>query len=282
MRKIILVGLFFIAAQYASAQVSLCDSQVAQWRMNDNAANTTVEDSASTLTGTFIDATGDPNTDAHTTPGVSALTNTALTFDGVDDVVRTGQDFIGGSEGITLAAWIYTSKAVFSDEQGIFGGNSTSFLLRLTDDEPFVFMDLALGGFSSGVNSLRNAGIGLLSRNTWHHVAISWHPINGFKSYVDAVPSKTGATTIGSFTWPQIGLGASRVTAIADPLEGGIDDARVFNRELTQDEVTFLYNEGLGTEQCAESTQNFPAAIGFGGIQYHETQRKALDDAEYA
>lgn len=53
--------------------------------MNDNAANTTVADLTSYKnTGTFDDATGNPNTSAHSTTG---QVGNALSFDGTDDYI---------------------------------------------------------------------------------------------------------------------------------------------------------------------------------------------------
>jgi hypothetical protein len=54
--------------------------------MDDNAANTTVADSAGSNDGTFSDATGNPNTDAHHSTDAVEGTG-SLEFDGVDDYV---------------------------------------------------------------------------------------------------------------------------------------------------------------------------------------------------
>ena len=74
--------------------------------MDDNAANPTVVDvSAGHHDQTFLDPGGDPNTDAHSVPGV---VGTALAFDGVDDAIDLGSTIdaaLGAGQDFALAFW---------------------------------------------------------------------------------------------------------------------------------------------------------------------------------
>ncbi len=62
--------------------------------MNDNAADATVHDvSVGGLDQVFIDPTGNPSTAAHSVPGPNG--QTALGFDGVDDLIEFGPTLLG-------------------------------------------------------------------------------------------------------------------------------------------------------------------------------------------
>ncbi|GAJ19937.1 unnamed protein product, partial [marine sediment metagenome] len=62
----------------------LTNAIVAHWKMNDNTDSNAVVDATGNYNGTFKDAGGDPNTDAHSASGKIL---TALDFDGSDDGV---------------------------------------------------------------------------------------------------------------------------------------------------------------------------------------------------
>jgi len=65
--------------------VDLTADCLAQWKMNDNTANTVVIDySGNGHNGTFTDATGNPFTNQHDAVG---KINGALDFDGADDFI---------------------------------------------------------------------------------------------------------------------------------------------------------------------------------------------------
>jgi len=74
--------------------------------MDDDAATPTVVDvSAGHHDQTFLDPGGDPNTDAHSVPGV---VGTALAFDGVDDAINLGATIdaaLGAGQDFALAFW---------------------------------------------------------------------------------------------------------------------------------------------------------------------------------
>ncbi len=92
---------------------------VGYWKLDDNAANTTVKDySGKNNTGTFSDVAGDPNTSAHSTAG---QIGSAMTFDRADDYVGIPYNSILNPSIFTLSAWvkITTSFAEYDQYAGI-------------------------------------------------------------------------------------------------------------------------------------------------------------------
>ncbi|GAI12163.1 unnamed protein product, partial [marine sediment metagenome] len=99
------MGVLFIGAVVLYANpTSIEDSLVAFYTFNDDTNSTVVIDTQGYSNGTFTDATGDPNTDAHATTG---KINGALDFDGTDDYVDTGNTFESTfQDSFSISLWI--------------------------------------------------------------------------------------------------------------------------------------------------------------------------------
>jgi len=95
--------------------------------MDDNAADAIVRDaSAGGLDQVFIDPTGDPSTAAHSVPGPNG--QTALAFDGVDDLIAFGQtllgEFFAAGCDFSLAFWYKSADP----------GSTNKYFFRRADD----------------------------------------------------------------------------------------------------------------------------------------------------
>ena len=81
---------------------------VMRFTMNDNEANPIVHDVRGVYDQTFADATGDPNTNAHTAAG---HIGTALAFDGVDDYIEIDHDswtpYFEAGKNWSFCYWFY-------------------------------------------------------------------------------------------------------------------------------------------------------------------------------
>ena len=96
--------------------------QIAHWPMNDNAASTVVADTGrNNLAGVFNDAGGDPNTDAHTVAGPTGQANSALSFDGSDDLTNAiNVSAAGGVRGFSF--WMNpttTTESIFEETDNV-------------------------------------------------------------------------------------------------------------------------------------------------------------------
>lgn len=97
------------------ASGGLAIPEVLHLRMDDNAASATILDSSANGNNqTFLDAGGNPNTDAHT---VAGRVGTALSFDGVDDYIALGASLDGAlTAGQDFAIAFWWSRGLNNDE----------------------------------------------------------------------------------------------------------------------------------------------------------------------
>ena len=207
---------------------------VAWWRMDDNAANKTVIDSAGTNTGTSVE-----NTTAVHTNGVNGG---ALAFNGATDyIVSTYKSGISGSAARSVSFWIYPKSA--TGRQTIFSmGEFLTGRLWCPEFNGFA------GGPSNIYVSSYNAdaySTNALPLNGWSHVTVTYSggaANSGCKIYYNgASQGVVGSGSALNTTDSVIGIGRDN-PGTRQPFNGFIDDVLFFNRALTQSEITQLYN----------------------------------------
>jgi hypothetical protein len=176
----------------------------------------------------------------------------AFTFDGVNDYVQLPNNSLNLTT-FSISAWVNPSNTVGS--RTIL--NSANYVSALDYGWKFRIIDgqLSLQIFSTGglINEYKGGGI---STNTWTHVSAT--RINGStKLYING--SLVGSQTSGSInnnpnftttTYCSIGSLTSAVSPISFFI-GSIDSINVWQKELTQAEVTELYNSGNGKQITA-------------------------------
>ncbi len=233
---------------YAST-FSLCFNTVAWWRMDDNAANTTVKDSVGGFDGTFSDATGDPNTDAHTTAGASVLTHMGLEFDGVDDSISFGNTVMNdvlttGSDWALSFWWKHPDIAPVGADRVISKFSTVGFEMQVLTNEVALFIQ------ADGGAILLAQFAGTYADGQWHHYVLLRN-VTTLEIWRDNVieETDTNANNVGQ-------IGNSSFFRVGQRDTGGLhargvmDDMRVFNRALTTNEIEALYNEGKGSGLC--------------------------------
>ena len=94
-----------------------------------------------------------------------------------------------------------------------------------------------------------------------------WHQHGLWRRSSD---SRIGVITNGRiYTYPLAGHDGNCAAGDLEILEGygDMDDFRIYNRALTDDEIAALYNSGAGTEDCyAVPRAEYPIFFGFGGM----------------
>lgn len=173
----------------------------------------------------------------------------AFTFDGVNDFVQLPNNSLNLTT-FSISAWVNPSNTVGS--RTIL--NSANYVSALDYGWKFRIIDgqLSLQIYSTGglINEYKGGNI---STNTWTHVSAI--RINGStKLYING--SLVGSQTSGSInnnpnftttTYCSIGSLTSAVSPISFFI-GSIDSINVWQREITQSEVTELYNSGTGKQ----------------------------------
>ncbi|MFB0525665.1 MAG: LamG domain-containing protein [Phycisphaerae bacterium] len=207
------------------------ESPIAHWKMDDNAANTTVLDSS----GRGNHGTAQRNTSSLTAAGII---DGALTFDGSSDYINCGSNSsLDLTDNFTIAAWIKPHS--FSWLAGIVGKyhspNANSYYLRFDLNPPY--KKIQFGGRTWVTSS------SALNEVQWHFI-VGIRDSGIGKIYINGSFDVSSAVSISSSADPvYIGMDYQ---PDARHFEGRIDDVRIYNRVLSETEITDLYNEAAG------------------------------------
>jgi hypothetical protein len=213
------------------------------WRFDENTGTTThneLDDTTGNLTGgpTWV-------ADGHT--------NSALSFDGVDDYVALEvpyTDQLGGSA--TLSAWIKTTA-----DGTQFGGNDIGWnraciigneQYNEQNDLQWGWLD-DNGRLNISVSDVRGAqSTDPINDGAWHHVVMTRDAGTGVtRMYVDGTLNDTATSVAGTIT--DLGLEGFGVNVFDTTtptedynryLEAELDNIRVFDRVLTAEEVAII------------------------------------------
>ena len=215
----------------AAENSSLMNGLIAWWRLNGN-ATTAVGDA----NGTMIDTTP--------TTGQNGEAGGALSFNGTSSYINIPhRSSLNIGNTMSISAWVRPTD--LSSRHGVFSTRSNN----ATDSWQ---LDVGLGNGGSGRATFSKQGVwifdsidGRIALNAWRHVVYVRSAASTSGSmYVNGSlvsSSETSTTTIANNSDPKrIGQG----TAGTQFFQGSIDDVRLYNRALTQTEISALYNEG--------------------------------------
>jgi hypothetical protein len=225
----------YVTAGSAWTPASL--SPVAWWRMDDNAASKVVIDSAGTNTGASVQ-----NTSVVHTNGINGG---ALAFNGSSDYVTASSIQFERTDPFTLSAWI-------------FRGPSGNYQIINNESSSYRGYQLAISGtgffyltFRSTVNTsyfTATATNAIVASNTWVHVAGTYNgssSASGVTLYINAAQQAVSIAgdnlTTTTISGVQTLIGR-RIPETFGYFLGNLDDVMIFNRALTQSEITQLYN----------------------------------------
>jgi len=203
-------------------------SIITQYKMNDNAADTDVIDSINSYNGTSVQNTQDI-TD-------TGKINSSLTFNGTSDDISIS-DIPSPELPFTITFWVYPAS---DSPVGMFDS---------APNEGGVLRNYSAGNFEWH-SADPSFALGL-SANVWQHLAfvIKHDGTNRIIDYYrnGSLVSSNSAVGSGSFAWTGGNIGSIN-NGSAGWFEGKIDDFRIYQNELTSDEVSYIYDSGSGTE----------------------------------
>ena len=216
--------------------------------------------SSNTNNGTFNNGTA-----THTTSPAMFGPKNALDFDGSNDYVTIPDHVsLDLTNNYTIEAWIYPHS--FNDKGGIVSkyhtASANGYLLRLTSTSPFSGLTLNEVSTSNGV----------LSANTWYHVA---GVVDGGSViiYVDGIEQSVSGTALSVISNSDpVRIGVDYIT---DPryFNGLIDEVRIWSDVRTEQEII--------ENMCISLTGNedgLRAYYTFDNISGNDLQDFALDD----
>jgi hypothetical protein len=221
------------------------------------------------VTGTLIG----PNGSQTSGPTYNSLTplaytgNQSLKLDGTDDRMRFGQQTVGqsinGASAVTFTTWIrfendsdlhegqyanpfFTSRV---SNASAAASNIAAYVRNDTGNEGKILIggrDQAGASFQAGTHSTA------LTAGNWHFiVGIFDYANDQIRISIDNGTFETTAVTFASSTYINSTPPSSLYDVVGSgengehPLTGYIDEVAIFNSAISQDDVNFLYQNGL-------------------------------------
>jgi hypothetical protein len=197
-----------------------------------------------------------PETNLTGTASTPSFSNTqSIQLDGIDDYVEVSDaDNLSFGNGTTdspfsLSAWVkisnFNNAHIIFEKRDHANNNNYEYVLAIT----------SAGGINNNIydyNSLNRRGRktsdGLISLNTWYHIAMTYSGVggtnasDGIKTYLNGVRVDNANNQKNTYTAMH---NTNQPFKIGRILAGNIDEASVFDVELSASDVTNIYNSGL-------------------------------------
>jgi hypothetical protein len=263
MNKLLITALLFIFTSNGFTQVPSyvpTSGLVGYWPFNGNANDESGNGNNGTVNGATL--TTDRNGNV----------NRAYSFNGVSDFINvpsnTGLNLIGN---FTLSAWVklanssisnssYEHHFILSKNGGITGQGTWHMALESQTNQPFqihynadpCFCSNTMGGANSQINDIN-----------WHLINISYNSTNQeLKYFLDGnlVYTSTQFNYTNQITTYDLLIGKENI-GVPGFFNGKIDDIGIWNRALTQQEITNLFTSSL-PPPCSVSASDSTICLG--------------------
>ncbi|MDW3194901.1 MAG: LamG-like jellyroll fold domain-containing protein [Cytophagales bacterium] len=176
--------------------------------------------------------------------------NNALDFDGSNDVVTTS-DFFEFRTDYTVEAWVNTTATtgMIVSKWDAGDGNST-FSLQLSSGRPWASNNEAPFSFVSSIT---------INDGNWHHIAVTYDlSATTITMYVDGILDITNSSAGVNGTQNDINIAIGAEADGGTPLDGTIDEVRIWNDVRTDEELALNMNHELsGSESGLIAYYNF-------------------------
>ncbi len=235
---IVLISLAFLGSgAFGQFNADQDPSLVGLWRLNDGSGNIAVDDSPYGNNGTLE---GDPQ-------WVAGILDGALAFDGNGDYVDCGNDAVFDlTEQVTLAIWVNANDMGNGEHNAWLGKGDTAYAIKHQNGNNIEFFI-----YSGTWNSINYAtGIEALN-GEWHHMAGTFDG-SEMVLYIDGVmvDSLAFSGPIGTDTY-DVSL-ANNSQEAGRFFDGILDDARIYSRALTQQEIQIVMLGGVTGEVASD------------------------------
>ncbi|MFW6172440.1 MAG: LamG domain-containing protein, partial [Elusimicrobiota bacterium] len=200
------------------------------------------ENSGTTATDSNGSNDGTANNERVFNSEASGIINTTADFTQGDDYVElttfSGANFTTHS----FSFWVKTTSTDFERIAGYINDGSLGDLILFTYNEGTVKYEIRAEGDITQVESSTN-----ISDGNWHHIVGTYDKSN-MKLYIDGSEENSTLKShlLGSLDYPfTFGARNNRGT-IEGFFNGDIDEFGIWERALTSEEVSELYNDGDG------------------------------------
>jgi len=231
--------------------IRVIDGVVGAWHFDEGSGNITHDTSGEGNDGTLYDG-NTTNDDGNTPPQwVDGKFGKALEFDGEDDYVEVpDSESLDVTDEITVAVWLYLNGT--ADIRYVVGKSTDEWVLYfpLDSSTPAVYME--------DVSPTRLDAKTSLNLNRWYHIVFTYDKdagTNNRKIYINGVLDNQNNATgaLGVSTEPFL-VGAYD-TSPRYIFNGTIDEVHIYNRALSEEEISDLYNN------YGYTTPNYPNKV---------------------
>ena len=223
----------FWALNINSASADITSGLVAHYKFDEGAGTTAGDSSGNNNTGTLI------NGPTRTLGKIGQ----ALNFDGVDDFVNVGTSatYEFGLNSFSVSTWFYTPANLTNEYilSRVNGAYTTGWNIGVSGVSTLNW--IVLNGVSSA-----NATMPSFALSQWHHaVGVVDRTANRSYLYVDGVlQGNVSIAGFGAVDAVGANLNFGRNSGGGTQFNGLIDEVRVYNRALTEQEIRQLYLMG--------------------------------------
>jgi hypothetical protein len=221
-----------------NAQVNLQDGLVAYYPFNGNAN----DESGNGNNGNVVNAILSIDRFGNT--------NSAYSFDGNNGTERYIFSNIGQHDTISFIAWFKSPYPTTYYPTIINFGTSNKLHISILGNHPIYINNGNIGKiYTLSEGSAELWSNTSMADNNWHFIVVSFVPNDSIYLYVDNQLNKTTAYTSNNPTDGLLFIGRT-ITELEEPqtheshFNGFIDDVRIYNRTLNEEEIQALYTEG--------------------------------------
>lgn len=223
---------------------TLLNGLLACWEMNET-SGTTVVDECGVYNGTNLGATINQ----------TGKLNKAYLITAANQYTDVGAPVVNGLSSISFSMWLYPTRRTSTSNRyyPLLGKNRPTYinnhiyLFTVEVIARYGYYEFTLGDGSDYYRT--QSGVGTYVLNQWIHVSGTWDGsiqklyLNGvledsISNTMSAIESTSDNIRIGD-------LGGGRYSGLV-PYFGLIDQTAIWNRVLTQQEISDLYNNGNG------------------------------------
>ena len=194
--------------------------------------------------------------------GGSFSNTRSLLFDGNDDVVNCGDNnnlsFGDGSSDSTfsMSAWVKVTEGdgmyIMSKNRHTSPLSNDEYAFYISSSSKKLIFFLIDNDLLNRRGRMTNAIASSVFAD-WMHVAVTYNGVggntaqNGLKLYINGVRSDTADSTKNTYTAMHNFTTPLRIGAYHESLfgEGSIDEAAIFNTELSATDIANIYNSGV-------------------------------------
>ena len=248
---------------------------IAHWKFDEGSGEIAYDSSGNGNDGTLVNGP----------QWVSGVNGTALEFDGIDNYVEIDGGGVFDVSNISVSGWFNIDDVTEGENQILVarwfssGSDDNAFSFVILDTKKPRF-SLSLGEDVTSCSSDT-----ALNLDEWHLLLATYDGSN-IKIYIDDVLDKTcSATGIISTSSAPLMIGAHDFDSDRQPFNGKIDEVAIWNRALSSEEISELYDSYDIVEEpvygCTNSTATnyYPGATVDDGSCVYAQQPGCMDSS---